>query len=137
MTASAWDENCIARAYGRRVDFHSLRGSLNTHLAIAEVDPQVRQKLMRHSEIKQTLDHYPDSTMLPLPEAETKLPKFTSYAIACAKGSDIFCPQASSPGTNEKADDAAKAVVDEDSSHEPSSSGIPWHKPGMVASSRI
>jgi len=114
---------------GRRVDFHSLRGSLNTHLAIAEVDPQVRQKLMRHSEIKLTLDHYTDSTMLPLTEAVTKLPEFTSYATPCATVSDISCPQASSPGTNGKNGDASKDAAHECVGHETAPSGASCHEP--------
>src|SRR5687768_5359697 len=31
---------------GRRADFHALRGSLNTHLALAKTDPQIRQRVM-------------------------------------------------------------------------------------------
>jgi len=116
-------------AQGRRVDFHSLRGTLNTHLAVAEIDPHVRQKLMRHSEIKLTLDHYTDSTMLPLTEAVTKLPEFTSYATPCATVSDISCPQASSPGTNGKNEGAAKDGAGECVSHELAPSGTACHEP--------
>ena len=114
---------------GRRVDFHSLRGSLNTHLAIAEVDPQVRQLVMRHSEIKLTLDHYTDSTMLPLTEAVTKLPDFTSYATPCATNSDISCHEAASAGTNGKNEGAAKDAVQEGVGHELAQPDAACHKP--------
>jgi integrase len=59
------------------VDFHSLRGSLNTHLA-GKVDPQVQQKIMRHSDIKLTMDTYTDSSLLRVSEAITVLPAFVS-----------------------------------------------------------
>ena len=64
-------------AQGRRVDFHALRGSLNTHLALAKVDPQTRQQIMRHSDIRLTLGVYTDKTMLPIADALRSLPSFS------------------------------------------------------------
>jgi len=43
---------------GRRVDFHSLRGTLSTHLARNGVTPQIHQRLMRHTDYRITQKHY-------------------------------------------------------------------------------
>jgi len=43
---------------GRRVDFHSLRGTLSTHLARNKVTPQIHQRLMRHTDYRITQKHY-------------------------------------------------------------------------------
>ena len=66
-------------AQGRRADFHSLRGTLNTRIA-GKVDPQMRQKIMRHSGIKLALDSYTDLTLLEKRgmDARLRLPKQVS-----------------------------------------------------------
>ena len=61
---------------GRQSDFHALRRSFNTHLAQAAVDPQTRKEMMRHSELRLTLDVYTDKGMLPMAAAVEKLPMF-------------------------------------------------------------
>jgi integrase len=61
---------------GRVADFHALRKTLNTHLAQLGVDPHVRKEIMRHSDIKLTLDAYTDAPMLPVAQAIDKLPVF-------------------------------------------------------------
>jgi integrase len=61
---------------GRQADFHALRKSLNTQLAKADVDPQTRKEVMRHSELRLTLDVYTDKGMLPIAAAIEKLPIF-------------------------------------------------------------
>ena len=61
---------------GKQADRHALRRTTNTHLALNDVDPQVRQEIMRHSDIRLTLDVYTDKPMLPLVEAIEKLPVF-------------------------------------------------------------
>ena len=43
---------------GRDVDFHSLRHSFITNLALADVHPSVAQKLARHSSILLTMKYY-------------------------------------------------------------------------------
>ncbi len=121
-------------AEGRRVDLHCLRGSLNTHLALAEVDPHVRQKVMRHSEIRLTLDTYTDSKMLPLTEAVTKLPEFTARATPCATDLDVSRPEPSQAGTNANSNGDGQLAGGEGSSHEPTSSVTSWHEPEVVAS---
>jgi len=61
---------------GRQADFHALRKSLNTHLAQNSVDPHIRKEIMRHSELRLTLDVYTDKGMLPVAAAIEKLPIF-------------------------------------------------------------
>jgi len=85
---------------GRRVDFHSLRGSLNTHMALAKVDPQLRQKIMRHSDIKLTLDTYTDSSLLRVSEAITVLPSFGEDATLCATNLDTSGRKVAQVGTD-------------------------------------
>jgi hypothetical protein len=99
----------FADAQGRRVDFHSLRGSLNTHMALAKVDPQLRQKIMRHSDIKLTLDTYTDSTLLRVSEAITVLPSFVEDATLCATGLDVTRQSAAQAGTNASSEESAKS----------------------------
>jgi integrase len=91
----------FADAQGRRVDFHSLRGTLNTHLA-GKVDPQVRQKIMRHSDIKLTLETYTDSKLLGLSKAIGTLPAFEEDATLCATNLDTPRHDAAPADTNNK-----------------------------------
>jgi integrase len=63
-------------ALGRQADFHAIRRSLNTHLAQNGVDPHTRKEIMRHSELRLTLDVYTDPTALPTVAAMEKLPIF-------------------------------------------------------------
>src|SRR5205823_2557972 len=77
---------------GRQADFHALRRSLNTHLAQRAVDPQTRKEMMRHSELRLTLDVYTDKGMLPMAEAVEKLPVFLKQledAHPCAHNPDF------------------------------------------------
>lgn len=61
---------------GRQADFHAIRRSLNTHLAQNGVDAHTRKEIMRHSELRLTLDVYTDPTALPTVAAMEKLPIF-------------------------------------------------------------
>ncbi len=58
----------------RRVDFHSLRHTLNTKLAIAGVAPRVAMEIMRHSDMRLTAQTYTDLGLLPMSEAVIDLP---------------------------------------------------------------
>ena len=62
---------------GRQADFHAIRRSLNTHMARNGVDPHTRKEIMRHSELRLTLDVYTDPTALPTIAAIEKLPIYT------------------------------------------------------------
>jgi len=62
---------------GRQADFHALRGSLCTHLAVHGIDPHTRKEIMRHSELSLTLKNYTDVRQLKTSEAIRVLPSFT------------------------------------------------------------
>jgi integrase len=59
---------------GRKVVLHSLRHSLATMLAQSKVPPAIAQQIMRHSDIKLTLQWYTDEGLLPTAAAMAALP---------------------------------------------------------------
>jgi hypothetical protein len=59
-----------------RADFHALRHTLATNLALRNVAPRVAQEILRHSDIRLTMNHYTDASQLPLAEAIRSLPGF-------------------------------------------------------------
>ncbi len=63
-------------AKGRRLDFHSLRHTLGTNLALAGTAPRVAMEAMRHSDMRLTTKTYTDTGLLPVSDAITKLPSF-------------------------------------------------------------
>jgi len=71
---------------GRQADFHALRGSLCTHLAVHGIDPHTRKEIMRHSELSLTLKNYTDVRQLKTSESIRVLPSFIphQYAHPCA-----------------------------------------------------
>jgi integrase len=60
---------------GRTVDVHSLRYTTATLLSRAKVPPRVVQKIMRHSDVKLTMQVYTDANSLDEAEAVAALPK--------------------------------------------------------------
>jgi len=63
-------------ARGKRVDFHSLRHTLGTNLALAGTAPRVAMEAMRHSDMRLTTKTYTDTNLLPVSDAVLKLPSF-------------------------------------------------------------
>jgi len=61
---------------GRRLDFHALRMTFDTNLAIAGVSDAVRMKMMRHKSPRLTLETYTDTEKVPVADALAKLPEF-------------------------------------------------------------
>jgi integrase len=59
---------------GRRADFHALRKTLGTTLAVQGVHPYVLKEVMRHSDLKLTMKVYMDAGQLPVSAALAKLP---------------------------------------------------------------
>ena len=59
---------------GRAVDFHSLRVSYGTMLAKAGVAPRVAMELMRHTDMRLTMNIYTDPTILNTSRAVSELP---------------------------------------------------------------
>ena len=64
-------------AQGQRADFHSLRYTLATYLALAGTQPRVAMEVMRHSDMRLTANIYTDLGLLPTSDAVLKLPSFT------------------------------------------------------------
>jgi integrase len=61
---------------GRRADFHSLRHTLATNLARQNVAPRIAMQILRHSDIRLTMNTYTDETLLPTADAIGKMPSF-------------------------------------------------------------
>lgn len=66
---------------GRIVDFHALRHTFGSMLALAGIPPRVAMELMRHSDMRLTQSTYTDATLLPLFNEVAKLP-----SPACSLG---------------------------------------------------
>ena len=106
---------------GRQADFHALRRSLNTHLAQNSVDPPIRKEIMRHSELRLTLDVYTDKGMLPVAAAIEKLPIFLESganaqidALTPVSSSQLL----SSAGKDRSEQRSLQAAQNENSRHE-------------------
>lgn len=122
---------------GRRADFHALRGSLNTHLALANVDPQIRQRVMRHSDIRLTLDTYTDSSALHEWGSVASLPAFGHDATIRATPLDVSGRNVAHAGTNGFCGDASEVPLNERLSPELAAHGTNGHEPGNGCLTRI
>jgi integrase/recombinase XerC len=58
---------------GRKLDFHALRATFATRLARAGVAPQIAKRLLRHSDVKVTMQHYTKLELADLSSAVAKL----------------------------------------------------------------
>jgi integrase len=67
-------------ARGRKVVLHSLRHSLATMLAQSNVPPAIAMRILRHRDIKLTLEVYTDESLLPTAAAMATLPSLTARA---------------------------------------------------------
>jgi integrase len=65
-------------AQGRVADFHALRKTFDTHLQLNGAMPRVTMELMRHSDMRLTMENYLDATLLPIAEAVNALPSYLS-----------------------------------------------------------
>ncbi|MBE7462975.1 MAG: site-specific integrase [Planctomycetes bacterium] len=72
---------------GRVVDFHALRHTFLTLLAMSGVHPKVAQDLARHSDINLTLSRYSHTVLEQRSEAVAKLPGFEEGADEGAQAS--------------------------------------------------
>jgi integrase len=59
---------------GQRADFHSLRYTLATNLAIAGTPPRIAMEIMRHSDIRLTSKTYTDAGLLAVWDQVANLP---------------------------------------------------------------
>ena len=61
---------------GRRLDFHSFRGTFATMLVVSGATTSLTQQLMRHSDFRQTQEHYTDAEQFSAAAALQLLPRF-------------------------------------------------------------
>jgi Phage integrase family len=80
-------------AKGRRADFHSLRHTLGTNLALAGTAPRVAMEAMRHSDIRLTTKTYTDTGLLPVSDAVAKLPSFSRSQAKDSQRDSQSCPE--------------------------------------------
>jgi integrase len=66
---------------GRTVDVHALRHTTATLLSRAKVPPRVAQKIMRHSDVKLTMQVYTDVGQLDEAEAVAARPGLPSTGV--------------------------------------------------------
>jgi integrase len=85
---------------GRCADFHALRHTFCTRLARLNIPPRVAMQLMRHSDMKLTMNHYTDVSGLPLADAVKLLPAFGSSTIT-GEYAQILTQNSGATGTGE------------------------------------
>ena len=73
---------------GRFLDFHALRHTFGTNLAKAGVPPKVAQELMRHSDVKLTLNTYSHVGLHDLAGAIEQLPSVPALTEVAQTGTD-------------------------------------------------
>ena len=120
---------------GQRLDFHALRKTFNTHLALCGVQVRERMAIMRHTDPKLTDLPYLDVQKLRLREALAKLPPVSPARVAEQTNAQIdshatgFSMQdAASAGTQGNDKDAAQTVGTEDDGHALVLCGTSWHE---------
>lgn len=69
---------------GRRMDFHALRVTYGTMLAVNNVPLSDAMHLMRHSDPKLTMRIYTDASQLALNDSLAKLPAIGTHVGECA-----------------------------------------------------
>lgn len=115
---------------GRQADFHALRGSLCTHLAVHGIDPHTRKEIMRHSELSLTLKNYTDVRQLKTSEAIRVLPAFTpdhhSHPYSHVLGAGGL--SVARTGTDALENSFAEAAENEGDRRELASTGAEWHE---------
>ncbi len=82
---------------GRNLTFHSLRKTFATMLNAAGVSPRTAMALMRHSDMRLTMNTYTDASLLPLVEEMKKVPSLKSSPRSSPK-TGKSCPNVSISG---------------------------------------
>jgi integrase len=127
---------------GRRADFHSLRHTLGTNLARRNVAPRVAMEIMRHSDIRLTMNHYTDRSQLPVAEAIATLPTFgaaqpyTDPQIH-PQNQGILSNEQSRSGTVSLENEASKIIHPERFCHNLALTDVVEHGGGIGSSGRI
>ena len=84
-------------ARGRTLEFHSFRRTFATMLRQWRVSPEVARQLMRHSDIRLTMQLYPDEHLLPMVTELNKLPSLPPSPSASPETGNT-CPNVSKAG---------------------------------------
>lgn len=127
---------------GRRADFH-FRHTLATNLARKNVAPRVAMQILRHSDIRLTMNHYTDGSQLPVVEAIGKLPVFRSANTEAvdtqinSQTLDISSQCQSSTGIEKGKVDASKVVYPEEFWHGQTPADTTGHSAGKNCLARI
>lgn len=120
---------------GRRADFHALRETFNTLMALGSVDLQTRRLAMRHSDIRLTSSTYLDGSLLPLMGAINALPWFGESAPVDAPRSDTNSHVPSLVVTNREEGSRKDLPVNQLDEHEFAPAGMTGRRgePGCLA----
>ncbi len=116
---------------GRRADFHSLRHTRATNLARRNIAPRVAMEILRHSDIRLTMNRYTDASLLPVADAIGKLPSFATSDTAFSNTQghpqtpDIPGNQPSPCDTALAEGESSKVVYPEEFWHNQTSSDVP------------
>lgn len=90
---------------GRIVDFHALRATCSTWLALRGVPPQQHQRILRHHDFKTTMKHYTHLEVTDLAatiDAKIRYPRCALVAPTCNfSGSETVSGGADTPPTSE------------------------------------
>jgi len=71
---------------GRRADFHSLRHSYGTMLATSGVAPRIAMALMRHTDMRLTMNRYTDPRIFDMAGAVEKMPSLIAVPSTAISG---------------------------------------------------
>ena len=98
---------------GRRVDFHSLRHTYGSMLAKAGVAPRVAMSLMRHTDLRLTMNVYTDPRIFDMNGAVEKLPALAAIKAATvqATGTDGIATSSSPDAGRSKSVSSPEAVI--------------------------
>ena len=111
-------------AEGRQADFHALRHTFCTMLAVVGVPQRHAQGLMRHTTAALTNQTYTDEALLPLREAVERLP-----AIVVEPKPESEPATAAATGTHDAEPDANRPLLAGNWQVDRSHGGPQWHNP--------
>jgi len=106
---------CYREADGRYADFHALRYTFGTNLARGGVHPKKAQDLMRHGDIRLTMNLYTHTVLEDRADAVAKLPDLAARAQEIAKaavgaGEDEGSPESPPGGTRGRPNEKSQPV---------------------------
>lgn len=130
--------------FGYTLDFHALRHTLATNLTKANVTPRVAMKMMRHSDIRQTMLTYTDESQLALegvvlalpailPLKKSGIPESGKGTLQRTLPADTNSQGLSQGGTEECSDSFVQAPENEAFSHELTPYGAEWREGELAA----